>query len=141
MTLPEIVDSIKRQPSGGIVTDETRFDDYYLISVINAFRAQILKAVYQKDNRIATIAYQRFYPEYESTLQDSSLCRVFFRCPQIIAFDSHSDGLRYVGSRDCNNNFRRHQSRATLSSVIKNKFLNINSGRFQSYLYNGSVVS
>lgn len=138
MTLPEIVDSIKRHPSGGIVTDETRFDDNYLVSIVNAYRAKILREIYQKDNRIATISYQRHYPEYEIKLQDKSMCRVFFRCPQIISFDSHSDGLRYVGSLDCNNNFRRHQSRATLSNVIKNKFLNVNTGRFQSFLYNGS---
>lgn len=138
MTLPEIIDYIKRNPSGGIATDESRFDDVYLESILNVYRAQVLKLVYQKDNRINPVCYQRHYPEFEKKLQDGALCKVLFRSPEVISFDSRSDGFRYVGSIDCANAFRRHQSRATLSTVIKNKFLNIESGRFTSYLYNGS---
>jgi len=137
MTLPEIADAIKRQPSGGIVTDETRFEDQYLYKIINSYRNQLLRQVYQKDKRIAAAAYQRYYPTYEKDLQ-SSTCFRLFRCPLIISFDERSDGLRYVGSLDYNNNFRRHQSRATLSSVTKNKYLDVNSGRFISFLYNGN---
>ena len=137
MILPKIIDRVQRIVGGGIVTDENRWDQDYIISVINTFSRQVLRDFYVKNNkRINPVCYQRFYCEYDKNIQEPGFIK--FTLPPIVSFDEYSDGIRYIGSVTESNGFRRIRSRARLSSFNNHKVMNVNNGRAQSALYNGN---
>lgn len=138
----DIVERLSRLPSGGVINDKNRFDFGYLSSVLDTFRAKVIVMQYNgdrliaKNGRINPQCLQKYWPVYEKDLQQSGFRS--FRCPEIINIDSLSDGFRYIGSIDGSCNFRRVKSRADLSMFNQNKIMNVNSGRFQAALYDGS---
>lgn len=137
MTQRELKEVIQRLPSGGIMTDSNRYDDAYIIALMNTYRGLVLKTVYQKDKRINPVCYQKYYPRYESDLQDTA-CHVKFRMPEVICMDEHSDGLRFMGSIDGDVSFRRVHSRAKLAIYNSHKIMNVNNKRAISVLYDGN---
>ena len=52
MTLIETIESLAKMPSGAIFTDENRYDQLYLISIANKFRAAAIRKDYQINKRI-----------------------------------------------------------------------------------------
>jgi hypothetical protein len=135
----EIVERIKRLPFAGVISDENRFSSGYLVSLMNTARAQILRDVYQKNNkRLNPVAYQKHYPVFSHDLQESSTF-VKFECPEVITLDSNSDGLRYIGTIDCTTAFRRIWTRSMLSTINKHEVMSVANNRYTAALYDGAA--
>jgi len=141
MKTDELIDIVQRTVSGDIVTADNKYDDAYILQLIDGARAVWLVQIYAIDKRIAPICYQKYYPEYSITLQPKDRCFAKFKMPDIVKLDEHSDGIRYAGSDDYNggqaNDFRRIVSRAWLSTFFKHPIMNP-STRFYSALYDAS---
>lgn len=143
MRTQKILDKIAAIGEGGMITEENRFDQEFLLTVLNSFRAQYLRDTYLKTKRINPICYQKFHPVYEPTFQNSGACYAKFKVPNTIQLDVHSDGLRYFGTdpvtAGCSKNFRRVTSRAWLSTFNNHQVTSSSSTRFISYLYDGAL--
>ena len=144
MVHPEIIERLSRLPSGGVINDQNRFDYGYLSSLLDTFRAKVINIQYNgdrftaKSRRINPVCYQKHWPVYEKELQEAGTKFVLFRCPEFISIDGLSDGLRYVGSIEGSCSFRRLKTRTEISMYNSNKITNLENGRFQSALYDGS---
>ncbi len=140
MLITEIIDLIQSDPEGAQSVNVNRWDDDFLINLIDLGRAAWAIESYMKDKRLEPILYQKFYPKYSLPLQPTDKCYAKFLMPDIIRLDEHSDGIRYVGEDDYNgggvNNFRRVVSRAWLSTFNNHPVMNTN--RAYSFLYDGS---
>jgi len=135
----EIIERIQRLPFAGVISDENRLDSPYIRSLMLTARAQIIRETYQKNNkRLNPVSYQKHYPAFSKDLQESNIF-VKFECPEVVTLDSNSDGLRYIGSIDCTNNFRRIWTRAMLSTINKHQVMNPESGAFTAALYDGAA--
>lgn len=141
MLTDQFIDIIQRTVSGDIVTADNKYDDAYVLQLIDGARAVWLVQMYAIDKRIAPICYQKYYPEFSLPLQPTDRCFAKFKMPDIVKLDSNSDGIRYAGSDDYEggeaNNFRRIVSRAWLSTFYKHPIMNPAS-RFYSTMYDAS---
>lgn len=135
MILEEIIERLVKNASGSIFTDESRFDQPTLITLINTARAQTIQAIYFKNKRINPACYQTFYADYSADLQVDEECLVKFKCPSVINLDSNSDGFRFVGQVDGKKGFRRVVSRAQLATYNDHPFMKVNSGRYVAALW------
>ncbi len=143
MNVGSIIDLISRIPEGGIVTSENRMDRLFILSLLDAGRAAWLRDNYKRDKRIPAICYQKYYPEYSAYLQPSKGCFKKFTMPDVVSFDENSDGIRYAGSDDYDNNgtnnFDRVKSRAWLATYNSHPVMNTNNNRTYSFLYDASA--
>jgi hypothetical protein len=137
MLLQEIIDIVISDVSAGIVVDDTRFEFDYVKDKIHSYAAIVKKEEYRKNKFINNINYLKHYPRFEAELQDDPMCFVKFRCPDVISFDSNSDGFRYIGAIDRSINFKRIQNRSYLSSFNSHPVMNVNT-RGMSVLYDGT---
>jgi len=140
MTLSQIIDLYQSIPEGAIATNVNKFDELFMIAILDEGRAYFLQESYKTDQRLPAISYQKFYPKFELELQAGDKCVKKFLMPDIIRLDEHSDGIRYAGEDDYDNNdtnnFSRIQSRAWKSTFMKHPVMNPN--RFFSFLYDGA---
>lgn len=135
MKLEEIIERITKGAAAGIFTDESRFDQPTLTTLINTARAQTIQAIYFKNKRINPACYQTFFGNYNADLQVDDPCLVKFKCPSVINLDSNSDGFRFVGQVDGVNGFRRIVSRAQLATYNQHPFMKVQSGRYIAALW------
>ena len=97
MTIDEITERVIRLPSGGIITDETRFDKPFVKSLINTVRGEVARKRFKETNAIHPTYYQRFFLEVDPEIQDNA-CFVRFSCPAPISLSGGGDGFRYIGT-------------------------------------------
>jgi hypothetical protein len=118
----EIVDEIKKDISGGISNDDSRFDDLYLESKIHSARAVIISNYLQKglewinDSWVQTL-------DLNYVDRDVSCGVVSFECPSVITIDMHNDGFIYVGHQNGIKPFiraRKSFTTLTMHRVFKN---------------------
>src|SRR6187399_2275771 len=97
-TAREHIELVIRQNEGAIYTDENRFDENYVLSILNQARAYILRQDFIKFKRWSPSALQTFYPDYTECYQNSA-CSTRFQFPtSLIQANSAGDGLVYFGS-------------------------------------------
>src|ERR1017187_694024 len=102
-TLPAIIEAISRQPSGGVVNIDSKFNPLFLKQMVIQGRAELAKTFYTGNRSIAQnhfipdIYRQTFELVYDPLRQDKSSCWNIFECPDFIALDNESSGLRYAG--------------------------------------------
>ena len=120
--LSEIVDEIKKDISGGVSNDDSRFDDLYLEGKIHSARAVIIANYLQKglewinDSWVQTL-------DLNYVDRDKTCDVVSFECPSAITIDMHNDGFIYVGHANGVKPFiraRRSFTTLTMHSVFKN---------------------
>lgn len=140
MKTKDALDIIARLPEGGIVTNLNRYDKNFLLALLDLGRAAWLVEFYKANKRLAPICYQKFYATLSLSLQTTPKFKRF-QMPDIVELDEHSNGIRYAGEDDYNNdgtnNFAGIQSRAVLSNYKKHPVMNPN--RFFSYLYDANA--
>ncbi len=146
MILDKIQERVQRLASGGIITDENRWDKPYVVSVIIAARAALIRKLYTGDRytaankRINNVAYQDFYPEYSTLLQEGTDgCYVMFEVPPVISLTKNSDGFRYVGS-DNSINFKRIHDEAELAMLNNLSKFAPADGTYVSYWFDGHFI-
>ncbi len=139
MILKSITELLERIPNGGVIDSNDRWNPGYLDALVGTYRARLAQAVYANNKRLHPQWYQKHWPEYDDLLQENEDCCVKFRHPEVVMLDDRSDGFRYIGSTDCNNNFARVQSRAWLSTFNNNKVTATNNKRRATVLYDGSA--
>lgn len=143
LTLRQRVEKLERLPSGGIITDENRYDYQYMVSILNTARAVALSMIWRTTKRINPICYQKHYPKYEQQLQLDPACYVRFSVPQVISlqgssYGDNSDGFLYVGDTSGRTGYRKIKDRGELSTINQHRFMKAN-GRYMGYLYDGSL--
>ena len=140
MTAPQIIDLYQSIEEGGLAININRFDDAFVLALLDEGRSLWLIDMYKTSPRLPAIAYQKFYPEFSLPLQTGDVCVKKFLMPDIIRLDEHSDGIRYAGEDDYDNdntnNFSRIQSRAWKSTYKNHPVMN--PARFFSFLYDGA---
>lgn len=137
MRIKEIIERIQRLPDGGIITDENRWDEDFLESIINTFRLVVIRDSYNKNNkRINPSCYQKYYCVYDADIQEDGMIKFFH--PPVTSMDGFSDGFRYIGSSEGSEDFRRITSRAKLSLYNNHKVMSVKSGRNTTVLYDGN---
>lgn len=96
-TLVQIIDRIKSNLTGGITTDETRFEDALIESKIHNHRAAYLSAISRQPTRDRI--NDSFLQVYHVDLLEYDVeCDVVkFICPTVIQLDDRNDGFFYVG--------------------------------------------
>jgi hypothetical protein len=138
MTLIETIESLAKMPSGAIFTDENRYDQLYLISIANKFRAAVVRKDYQINKRINPITYQRYYPRFVQ-MEQYEWCFYRFKCPAPINLDDMSNGFRFVGTINSSKNFDIIKNRGELSTFLNHPILSPTSGRNICALYDGTT--
>ena len=135
MIIANIRERLVKNVQGGILTDETRFDQPTLNTLINTARAQTIQAIYFKNKRINPACYQTYFGDYDAALQVDDPCLVKFKCPPVINLDSNSDGFRFVGQVDGVRGFKRVVSRGQLASYNDHPFMKVRNGRYVAALW------
>lgn len=96
MRLPNIVDQIKSNISGGISTEESRFDDLLIEDKIHSARATVI-ANYISTGKFPNAAWCQEV-DIDAIDRDVEKGVVFFECPSVISVNSLGDGFVYVGN-------------------------------------------
>ena len=138
MNTIEIIESLAKMPSGAIFTDESRYNELYLISIANKFRAEAIREYYRINKRINPVCYQRFYPEYVQEEQ-YEWCFYRFKCPQVINMDDISNGFRFVGTLNSSKSFDIIKTRGELSTFLNHPVLTPAAGRNVCALHDGTT--
>jgi hypothetical protein len=118
-TLTEIVHRITSNVSGGITTDEMRFDSLYIESKIHNARASILSAASRQPmfDRINEACVQAYSVELLEEEVEPDCDVVRFPCPTVIRLDDRHDGFVYVGHVNGQKPFIRIRSNYTALSM------------------------
>jgi hypothetical protein len=118
-TLTEIVHRITSNVSGGITTDEMRFDSLYIESKIHNARASILSASSRQPmfDRINEACVQAYSVELLEEEVEPDCDVVRFPCPTVIRLDDRHDGFVYVGHVNGQKPFIRIRSNYTALSM------------------------
>ena len=144
MKLPILVDLAQRDESGGIRTEENRWDDEYIINVINIARGELAHIVYNGDRyraankRLNPTWYQKVWLYKDENLQDDP-CMVKFKCPPMITLDRDSDGARFIGTQAGSCEFKRIKNRNEIAQIRKHKVMNSIFERGINVLYDGDL--
>jgi len=136
-TLRQIIESAISTVSGGLFIDDRHISSEQIEYKADEGRALWCIDYYSKTGTIHPDWIQRFYPEYDSEMQESK-CMTTFYCPHILAFMDGTDGLRYFGAKDgYADNFTRIQSRAQLAAMMNHNIMRI--GRRNYVLYQNGI--
>lgn len=136
MKTKQLLDKISAMPEGGIVSAINRYDFFYLLSVLNSFRAQFIRDAYSKKKRLNPRWYQKHWPTW--TEDAKSDCFTKFYMPAVVSLDNNSDGIRYVGTIDGDQGFMRIYSRQTLSDMQRHGVMNPGNNRNTYFLFDGN---
>lgn len=131
-TLYQIAESVIATPQAGLYLDETNISFEMICQKIHEARGIVAQQRWMKDKTVHPDWLQRFYPEFNEVIQEEK-CFLKFKCPGFIFLDQNNDGLRYAGSRDYADDFRRIRTRGELSDMKRHPVMN--SGRRNYILY------
>lgn len=123
MTLPEIYERVASLPSGGYLTNDTRFDKGFIYSLVHSARAVIVMERWKSDLSIPPIYRQEYTPTFVEVAQDNQMCcSTFYDCPELIALDNRASGLGYVGTTTgVPKTFAEVADAVTLASLLNTK--------------------
>lgn len=145
MQLKEIKERVMRLVSGGADSDDDSIlTDLYLESLIHTGRAFVLRQDFLKSRRWSHEATQIFYPDYEQDFQTDVYVTKFMLPTGFIQGSTLADGLVYFGSSGnilSTDNFRRIKNRNELSDFLNSPVMSPKSGRFNSVLIEGLLVT
>lgn len=128
MTLAEFRSQVIRLPSGGILTDESRFDFLDIDAEIHFARAVVIPAFYSKTKRISGEWLQTFVATYDQNIQESN-DYVIFDVPRGIPLDVMRDGYLYIGDTAGDTAYRRVNNLAELVNYNQHRITKINNNR------------
>lgn len=122
----EIVDALRRDVSGGTTTVGDVLTPAYLNKNLDEMRAVSISRVYQKFGYLSInpICYQRFYLQYDATLQISGANYITYKLPPVIQLGIEN-GIRYLGGLNCDRNWRQIRSRQELATVQSNHYTSL----------------
>lgn len=120
MLLKEITSQIIKLASGGVLTDESRYDFSDIDSRIHLARASVIQSYYNKIKRIGSDWIQTYIADFDRNLQDST-SYVRFSSPRGIPLDTYMDGYLFVGDKDGLSSYRRANNRAVLVNYYSHR--------------------
>jgi hypothetical protein len=148
MTLNEFVEKVIRAVSGGVDTDESRYDRQWIGALIHDARAVIARNDYKANGLWNPSLYQFYYPTYEPFFQ-SGTCFSRFNIPTgFIGADPLRTGCMYIGSSNDMDgfnpfkasNFRIIRNRTYLNDLLAHPAMSPASGNYIGALVEGLVV-
>ncbi len=105
MIQPEVIETLIRMSSGGIMTDENKLDRDFVAFNLHAVRADaIINWLLNPKNGPHDLWYQMYTPIYQSHLQEADNCVTVFKIPVPINLPGGRDGIAYFGTDDGYNN-------------------------------------
>lgn len=122
MTLPELYQRIATLPSGGMLSDENRFDYGFVYSLIHTASAQAKRAEFMRTKKPHPAWFFPYYPDFNSLAQIDG-CFYRFKIPQIIALDARQTGVEYAGSIRANEQFNVVIGRAKFAAMQKDRVM------------------
>lgn len=122
-TIRQRVEEIQRRPSGGLITDENRFDYGYVVSIINDMRADVIVNKFKDRGSINDAWLQTYILEYDANIQEDPNCYIDFKCYSPINVSSERDGFEYVGTPDGAFNFPRYGRGGGNTNYSKHRLL------------------
>lgn len=148
MTTYEYAEDIERLVSGGIETDELKWDRAYTIAKLNQGRAVIARNDYKISHNWNPALIQYFYPEYEQYFQ-SNTCITRFRIPTgFINVDYSTTGLVYAGSSNDDTpnvyksqNFLKINNRTEFNDLLHHPRMTPTNGIYIGVMFEGLVVT
>jgi hypothetical protein len=104
MLYKQIVQRISSLTSGGIITDENRLEEPYLISVLNSYRAFVIQDDYEKRR----FTYEGMYQTHIAKKQDgyNDPCSSYFIIPSILRIGTDKFGINFIGNEHADFAFR-----------------------------------
>lgn len=90
--------------SGGIITDENRLEEPYLVSVLNSYRAYVIQDEYAKTKMSYEGVYQTHIAEKQQGYDDP--CSSYFIIPSILRIGTDKFGINFVGNKHADFAFR-----------------------------------
>lgn len=138
MTLKELTSQVIRMVSGGILTDESKYDFLDIEADIHYARANVIKDFYSKNKRVSGEWIQTFNAVFDVTSQESNNF-VRFVVPRAIPLDVFRDGFLYVGDTNGNVAYRRVNSRAELANFNLHRITKINNNT-PKFIYSEGVI-
>lgn len=94
-TLQNITQEIIAQVEGGVFTDETKFEETFVDSIVHQVRADLFRQ--NQSNIMSNQWQQSYFPEYVETMQETGDCFVRFYAPASILTKDGGDMTSYVG--------------------------------------------
>lgn len=136
MTLPDLANRIASLPSGGFITDESKFDYGFIYSLIHTAAATAKSNRYTLEKKIHPSWWFPYYPEFDK-LQQIDGCYYRFKLPQLIHLDPRNIGMEYIGSLQKNNQFRITVGRAKFAAMQKDRVMKMREGITYVLIDNG----
>jgi len=138
MILKDLVSQVIRLVSGGILTDETRYDFLDIEAKIHYARANVIQNFFAKTKRISGEWLQTYNATYDLASQESNEF-VRFVVPRTIPLDVFRDGFVYVGDTTGNVAYRRINNRAELANFNLHRITKIKSD-IPKFIYSEGVI-
>lgn len=121
MKLLEIIEIFQAMPSGGIITDENRYDQRFMELAADHSRSVAIQQLWKANKRINPSWLQSYFPIWRETMQDDA-CVTKFYCPGVITLDGRGNGFNYIGSEKGNRNFRYANTRGDLANIYQHRY-------------------
>jgi hypothetical protein len=135
-TLIELKEQVVAMDSGGIFTDESRFNDLYINALIHQYRADAIFSLFHTTGRPHEKWTQTHYLTYDPNLQESNLF-VRFACPAVITVDQYRDGFQFIGQVDGLTRFGKTNTRADMANNQLHRFTKLRPNKPEAYWGNG----
>lgn len=139
MTLPAIAERISNLPSGGYLTENSKFDRHYLYSLIDSAAATVKRVEYNTTKKIHQSWYFPLNITVDISQQVNSGCYFKYEIPQIIALDARHMGLGFVGTIIANQGFRVTVGRAAFASQQADRYMKVRSSVTDILIDNGFI--
>ena len=118
-TFNQIKNEIIAQVQGGLASDESKFDDTMVESLINQARADL---VYPR-RTLPEVFYQPIELQYISKVNAFNNCYVEFLMPMPLTFANNTDGIRYLGHPSGDVAYSRRGKSTTSSIYMAHKLI------------------
>ncbi len=138
MLLSNLKSQVIRLVSGGILTDEGRYDFSDIEDKIHYGRAFVISQDFKETKRIASSWLQPYTAIYDKDMQDTTKF-IRFKVPNVIQLDNYRDGFIYVGANNSTINWRRINNRAELANFNANRITKQRNGVVK-YLYEDGFI-
>lgn len=135
-TIIEIKEQVVAMDSGGIFTDESRFNDLYVNALIHQYRADAIMNLFHTTGRVHEKWTQTSFLVFDQNLQESNLF-VRFACPAMLTVDEYRDGFQFIGQTDGLVRFGKTNTRATMANNQLHRFTKFRPNRPEAYWGNG----
>lgn len=100
----DIIQRMSSLTSGGIITDENRLEQPYLVSVLNSYRAYVIQDDYAKQRFTYEGMYQTHIAEKQTGYADP--CSSYFLIPSILRVGTDKFGINFVGNEGADYAYR-----------------------------------